>query len=186
MKSTDGFLSQAIAIRKGIGDGIRKRRAKAEMSQRELASIAGISVFALNRIEKGKAMPTDATLQRIDEAFSACAVEDADESLSPIEEKQRPRSELPPTPSQRQPKRHAEWVMQSLQMFFEDPMKSIDFMRAFCGCTIVIPEMPMIETLAREHFIVQRMQRDSSEETMKHLTNFHGITRKQLRKIVQK
>jgi ribosome-binding protein aMBF1 (putative translation factor) len=57
------------AVRALIARGIIRDRAARGLSQAELAGQSGVGVETLNRIERPKATPDEATLNRIDRAF---------------------------------------------------------------------------------------------------------------------
>ena len=61
-----------LGFMKAIGEAIKERRAILNITQRELAEIAGVGINTLTKIERGEANPSLQTLQRI---FNALGLE---------------------------------------------------------------------------------------------------------------
>lgn len=58
-----------VAIRKALGDLIRKERLKKRVTQQDLAQLAGISFEHLNRVENYRAMASVDVIDRIARAL---------------------------------------------------------------------------------------------------------------------
>jgi y4mF family transcriptional regulator len=54
---------------KAIGDAIKERRGVLNITQRELAEIAGVGINTLTKIERGEANPSLGVLQRVLDAL---------------------------------------------------------------------------------------------------------------------
>ena len=58
-----------LGFMKAIGEAIKERRAILNITQRELAEIAGVGINTLTKIERGEANPSLQILQRILDAL---------------------------------------------------------------------------------------------------------------------
>lgn len=56
---------------KWLGNNLKQRRIKSEMSQQELADNANVAKSTIQRIEKGELNPTITVLLKINEAFGS-------------------------------------------------------------------------------------------------------------------
>lgn len=81
--------------------------------------------------------------------------------------------------------KRAGWVFQMLSEYFEgDKRRAIDFMRAHCACTIVMPTMPLIERIALEHEILRGVTRDPSARNLSRIADLHNTERRAISKLV--
>ncbi len=63
---------------------------------------------------------------------------------------------------------------------------ALDLMRAHASCTLLMPTMQMIETLASQRAIVSSIARDPSPENAKRTAALHDVKQRQVTAIVKK
>jgi ribosome-binding protein aMBF1 (putative translation factor) len=71
--NADGTFPALLAMRVTMARSIIKDRLAAGMTQKALAELAGVRVETLNRIEKAKVTPDEATIKKIDRALKRAA-----------------------------------------------------------------------------------------------------------------
>lgn len=77
-------------------------------------------------------------------------------------------------------------MLAMLTEHFGTECQAIEFLRAFAGVRITFPLMRSVETLARERQIIAAVGRDSSRRMARHLSEFYGIPRRVVGKLVMK
>jgi hypothetical protein len=96
-------------------------------------------------------------------------------------------AETPPRKFPAQTERGARIVLLTLREYFEhadidpDPERAaMDFARAHAACTLVFPDMVMLEKLAQKRQIVEAIDRDPSESNARRVAGLLGIPRRKI------